>query len=305
MFHSCFLKKGNFFLLFLLITVLIVPNATAQEINATVTIDRSQISSTSLGYLDELPDKIESYLNEYSWIDATFNPHERVRMDMQITLLNVDHNYNFEAQLIVRSYRPIYQSLQETVVFFFNDEYWQFNYTPNRGLVHDDLQFDSFTSVLDFYAYMVLGYDFDSFEEFGGTPFFNEAQNLVSLAQSASTTGWSRTGNQTNRAQLIADLLNPTYQPFRSALYGYHRQGLDQFLQDPRQGREQILQALKKIREVKRNASNNLLFDTFFNAKYRELPAIFEDAEIPMRLEAFDILSDVDPGHLTEYRKLQ
>jgi len=306
------MKKSSFpvksFGLIFFLILLMIPNTSlqAQEINVSITLDRSQINSTSLNYMNGFSDRLETYINEYDWIDPNFSQPERIGVDMQITLLSVDDNYNFDAQLIIRTRRPIYNTVRETSLFFFNDENWSFNFTPNRGLVHDELQFDALTSTLDFYAYIILGFDFDSFEELGGTDYYTEAQNIVSLAQSTSAAGWSRTGgNRRNRAQLVADLMNANYEPFRRAIYQYHRQGLDTFIDDPADGRQQVLQALEKIQLAKRKTSNNLLFDIFFNAKYREIVSIFEDARPEVRLEAFNLLSEIDQGHLTEYRKLQ
>ncbi|HKL03495.1 MAG TPA: DUF4835 family protein [Cryomorphaceae bacterium] len=288
---------------FLLISTI---STNAQEINASVSIDRSQLSSTSLNYLNDFPGKLEVYINEYDWIDANFQEPERVGVDIQITLLSVDNNYNFEAQIIIQSRRPIYNTTQETPLFFFNDTNWGFNYTPNRTLLHDELQFDALTSLIDFYAYVILGYDFDSFQELAGTPYFSQAQDIVSLAQSASANGWSRTSNnRRNRTQLIENLLNTSYSKFREAIYQYHRKGLDAFVNNPQQARQQILQSLEKIQEAQRKTSSSLVFDTFFNAKYREIVSIFEDADPEVRLQAYNLLSDIDQGHLSEYQKLQ
>lgn len=280
--------------------------AVGQEINANVTVDRSQVNTTSLSFLDNLSDEIETYINEYTWTDTDFRTEERIRVDIQITLLSADDNFNFDAQVIFRSRRPIYNTTRETALFFYNEENWSFTYTPNRSLIHDELQFDEFTSFLDFYVYLILGYDFDSFDESGGTPYFSKARNIVSQAQSAPSGGWERSGvDRRNRAQLITNLLSSNYRGLRSAIYQYHRQGLDRFVRNPREARQQILEALTKIQEAKRATSSNLLFDTFFNTKYREISSVFEDAAPEIRLEAFNLLSDIDQSHLSEYRKLQ
>lgn len=281
-------------------------NAGAQELNVTVRVDRSRINSTSLAFLDGFASDIETYLNEYNWIEPNFEKDEKIDATIQITLLGVDDNFNFEAAIVIRSRRPIYNSLQQTPLFFYNDENWVFDYTPNRALVHDELQFDPITTLLDYYAFIILGYDFDSFSDLGGTPYFTEAQNLVSLAQTISSTGWSRTSSiRRNRAQLVSDLLNPNYRKFRQASYVYHRLGLDRFLENPGEARRQVLEALKMIRDALQNTTNNLLFNTFFDAKYREIVSVFEDAATEVRLEAYKILSQIDQSHLTEYNKLQ
>lgn len=280
--------------------------AFTQELNVTVQVDQSRINSTSLTFMDGFADNVETYLNEYNWVEPNFEESEKIDVAIQITLLSVDDNFNFEATIVVRSQRPIYNSLQQSPLFFYNDENWVFEYTPNRGLVHDKLQFDPIATLLDYYAYVIIGYDFDSFSERGGTPYFTEAQNLVALAQTISSTGWSRTSSvRRNRAQLISDLLNPNYQKFREASYVYHRLGLDQFLEKPEEARLQVLEALKMIQDALQNTTNNLLFNTFFNAKYREIVSVFEDASTDVRLEAYNILSQIDQSHLTEYNKLQ
>ena len=291
-------------LLGILLTVSGSQQLFAQDIDANVTIDRSQLSSTSLNYLDNLPQQIEAYINQHEWTSKNFNENERIKMSLQINLLSVE-NYNFEAQIIVRSQRPIYNTTRNTVIFLFNDEKWNFEYTPNRTFLHDELQFDPLTSLLDFYVYTVLGYDFDTFEELGGTEYYQRAQNIVSLAQTSPAIGWSRSSNQRNRTQLLSNLLQTNFEPFRSALYQYHRKGIDQFLNNPKRARNQILSALEKIQQAQRQTSSNLLFDTFFNAKYREITSIFEDAEPQVRLEAYTLLSNIDQGHLSEYQKLQ
>lgn len=284
---------------------LLADQTSAQELEAEVTVDRSRINNTSLNYLDNFNSELESYINEYDWTDADFAPHERIGVNIQITLMSVDDSYNFEANIVIRSRRPIYNTLQQTPVFIFNDEDWTFNYTPNRGFIHDELEFDALTSLIDFYAYIILGFDSDTFSELGGTSYFSEAQNIVSLAQTYSSSGWSRTNNRRNRAQLTTDLLSSSYSGLRRAVYRYHISGLDQFLMEPDKARGQILQALDQIRQARQTTSSNLLFDIFFNAKYRELVSIFEDAPAPIRLDAYNILSRLDPGHLNTYDQLR
>ncbi|MEL7834078.1 DUF4835 family protein [Fodinibius sp. Rm-B-1B1-1] len=276
----------------------------AQEINADVNIDRSQISGTSLGYIDNLPQQLEAYINDHDWTNDNFNENERINVSLQINLLAVQ-DYNFEAQIIVRSQRPIYNTPRETVTLLFNDEDWGFEYRPNQTFLHDELQFNPLTSLIDFYVYLIIGYDADTFEPLGGSDYYQQAQNIASLAQSSSAVGWSRSNNRRNRAQLITNLLQANHEPFRMALYEYHRQGLDHFLEDPPEARQQILSALEKLQQAQRQTSSSLLFDTFFNAKYRELTSIFEDAEPQVRLDAYNLLSNIDQSHLSEYEKLQ
>lgn len=291
--------------LFFLLSLCCAP-LQAQEIRASVNVDRSQIDNTSLSYLDGFSRELESYINDNTWTNDNFQPREAIEVAIQINLQAVNNDYQFDADIIIQSRRPIYNTARQTTVFLYNDENWSFQYTPNRGLVYDQLQFDALTTLLDFYAYIILGYDYDTFAQLGGTPYFSEAQNLVSLAQTTASSGWQRSSTvPRNRAQLVADLLNPNYEVLRRAFYQYHRLGLDLFLNDPAQARQNIVDALEMIQNAQRQTTNSLLFDTFFNAKYRELVSLFEDASTEQRLQVYNILAEIDPSHLTEYSKLQ
>ncbi len=278
----------------------------AQELDVNVQVNRSRISGASLDYLDDFDEKLESYLNGMNWTHDNLRRYEKIEADIQIYLTRVSDNYTFTADLIIRSSRPIYNTTRETTLFLYNDDSWTFQYIPNSTLVHDELQFDDISTLLNFYAYIILGYDYDSFEALGGSSYFAEAQDQLSIALNSSSPGWQRSSGQpNNRAQLIADLSNPNYEPLRKAIYQYHRLGLDLFIKNPQKARQNILEALQLIQQAKRQTVNNLLFDIFFNAKYLELVSVFKGAPADVRSQAFNLLSEIDISHLNAYRELQ
>jgi hypothetical protein len=218
----------------------------------------------------------------------------------------VDDNFNYTAEIALTVRRPIYNTNQETLAILFSDNNWRFYYPQNKNLVHDELQFDDLTSFVDFYVYVMLGYDYDTFSELGGTQYFSEAQSVFEIGQNSGSQGWGRSiGAQRNRYGLINDITSPAYEDFRRAVYQYHRIGLDQFTTQPDEARNQVLEALELIRENKQLTNNNYLFDIFFSAKYTEIVAIFRDADAEMRTRAYNVLRDVDPAHTSEYEKLQ
>jgi hypothetical protein len=278
----------------------------AQEIDASVHVDLSQINSSSFHYLHDLAGKFQSYLNDYSWTSDKFRAPERIRADFQITLLSADDDHTFHADLVIRSLRPIYNTGRQSTTFLYHDKNWTFHYTPNSDLIHDKLQFNDIATLLDFYAYLIIGYDYDTFSPLGGSSYFSEAQHLVSLAQTTSAKGWERTGSHPkNRARLASSLLDPNYKPLRKASYIYYRKGLDLFLKSQQQARKNILKALQLVQKAEHQTTNSLLFDIFFNTKAEELTSIFKDAPTHIRLKAFNLLSDLDPSHLPIYNGLQ
>lgn len=291
----------------LLLFILVAPNQSlsAQELNCSVSVNDRQISGSSYDYVRELGPVIERYLNESRWTNDRYLEHERINCSLQIVLTDVDDNSNFTAEVVWSASRPIFNSNRQTTLFVISDNNWRFDYSRNRNLVFDDLQFDELTSFIDFYALITLGYDYDSFSELGGSSYFNRAQEIWELAQNAGAAGWGRSiGAQRNRYGLISDLTNPSYREFREAIYHYHRLGLDQFTLAPQRAREAVVEALEQVRDAKRSTSNNYLFDIFFGSKNREITAMLQDASSAIRTSAYNILSDADPANTSEYRKL-
>ncbi len=294
--------KISLFFLFILIPF----GINAQEMNCTVTINDSQIAGSGSEDIRELGPQLERYINENRWTGDTFTEKERISCRFQIIINSVDSQFNYSAEVILDAQRPIYNTMQRTSTLIIRDNNWRFNYTRNKNLIFDELQFDDLASLIDFYVYIIIGYDYDTFSELGGTFFFNKARSVLELAQNSSAPGWGRSiGSQRNRFGLISDLSNPLYNPLREAIYQYHRLGLDQFTLNPEKARTETMDSIKKIRDNRRRTSNDYLFDIFFDTKNVEITSIFLNAETPQRIEAYNLLTDVDPGHSTEYRRLQ
>jgi hypothetical protein len=279
--------------------------AYSQEIQARVTLNKSQIQNPSLDYLDDLVPLIENYINNLTWTEHTYQEHERIRMNIQIALVAESNNV-FDANIVVTAERPIYNTLQLTPLLIINDTAWRFTYNRNQNITRDLFQFNDIASMIDFYVYLVLGFDYDTFSELGGSTFFRQAQNILEVAQSAGATGWTiGTGTRRNRHYLINGLNSVSHEPFRKALYRYHRHGLDLFTQNSDRARANIFGALEMIRESKRQTTDDFAFEIFFGSKSRELTAVFIDAEPARRLDAYMLLSDLDPSRLSEYDRLQ
>jgi len=303
-----YMRNRIFYNFFFAVAVLCLSGQVlAQEIKANVTLDKSQLTgATGINYVDDIKSVIERYINEHKWTNDTYREEERIVMNIQVTLLAIDANSNFESALIVTAERPIYNSTSQSILFQLTEPSWKFNYTPNRTLLNDPLQFDEFATMLDYYVLLALGYDGDSFAELGGSPFFRRAQNIVDVAATAGGAGWSSsTSTLRNRFFLISRLNDPNYDRFRRAYYQYHRRGLDVFIDNQNAARTNVMEALRSIYENKRQTADTFVFDMFFNAKFRELAGIFGDADQQQRIQAYQLLSQADPSHLTEYDKLR
>lgn len=301
------IQKLKSLFIFAFLLVLLQPNwAAAQEFNCDVTVNSRQISGSAYEYVSELEGELENYINRNRWTDDRFEEHERIKCQIQIVLTSVNDQFNYTAETVFSVRRPIYNTIQESAALVLSDNNWAFGYPRNKNLVFDQLQFDDLTSLIDFYMYVILGYDYDSFAELGGSQFYSSAQDIFELGRNSGASGWGRSiGAQRNKNGLISDLTNPNYQPLREAYYRYHRYGLDQFTLNSQRSIREVIDALSLMEETKRRTSNNYLFDIFFDTKYTEIVALFQSADVQTRLEAYNILRNVDPSHTSSYERLQ
>ena len=280
----------------------IAQESRAQELACRVQIDRSQLSGSEYTFLDDLQRRIEEYMNTQSWTDDRFLPFEKIACSMQIVILEAVSLSEFRARLIVTTRRPIHDTAQSTVVTRLNDPEWQFEYSRGSSLRYDLNQYNALTSVLDFYAYVMLGYDYDTFSELGGTAHFETARGIADEAKGSGDPGWSTVSGDRNRRQLIDELLAQRHQPLRRAYYRYHRKGLDRFVTDPQQARQTVLGVVETLQEVSRSVSASYPLDIFFSTKYQELTAVFAEGELGNR--AYNLLTQLDPSHSSEYNNL-
>ena len=277
----------------------------AQELNCTVQVNRSAIQGNEYGFLDELRDDVTRYLNDRSWTNDRFEDRERIDCSMQIVFRSADGLSRFAAEIVVRAARPIYATAQPTTLLLINDDTWEFSYTRGQSLIYDPERFDEFVSVLDFYAFLILGYDYDSFSELGGTPYFELARRIADRGKSnISAKGWgNEVGEERSRFDLVRDLTDPAFLPLRRAHFAYHFDVLDSFLRGPQVAWERSLEILQSLNELflqfnqRRYAS-----DVFFTAKFEEITALLEEA--PERNQAYALLSEMDPAHLSTYDSL-
>lgn len=301
-----FQKAGKIFSVSLIWILMMTSGVHAQEFNCTVSVNSRQISGASYDYIAELPGVLEDYINGFRWTNDQFEPHERIHCTIQIVLTGVDSNFNFTSEVVFSMRRPVYNSNQQSLSIVLNDNNWRFHYPRSKNLLHDDLQFDDLSSFIDFYMNILLGYDYDSFSELGGTSFYNRALSIFELAQGSGAQGWGRSiGAQRNRFGLITDLTNPAYEDLRRAIYTYHRLGIDQFTMDSEIARGHVFNALELIQQNKRVTTNNYLFDLFFSTKYSEIVGLFSGASRELRQQALTLLRDTDPAHSSQYQRLE
>jgi hypothetical protein len=274
----------------------------AQEFNCQVSVNYQQLTGNDYTFLQGLEERIREYVNQYSWTTDTYQDVERIDCTIQITLEEALSLTSFRGRFIVAMRRPVYGSSVLSTVVQFSDPNLQFDFAPGTSLVHDLNQYHALASVLDFYAYTLLGYDYDTFSELGGTAYFETARRVAERAQGFGAAGWQGAGSGQGRVDLITQILDPRYRLLRLAYFAYHFNGLDHFVLETENARQQVLSVLNTLQALQNDVSRSYALDMFFAAKYTELTALFLDSS--SAVQAYNALSVLDPSHLTEYNKL-
>ena len=279
----------------------------AQELNCTVNLNDQKIQTQQRQIFRKLQDAMSQFVNNRTWTTDPFEPEERISCAIYITLEEQVDETHYKGRAQIQVSRPVYGSTYESVLLNYIDRNFNFEYSPGLQLLYNDNAYvNNLTSLLAYYAYIIIGTDYDSFSELGGQPYFLKAQNIVNNATSSGENGWDGFADRDrqNRYWLVENLLNNQVQPFRTGFYKYHRLGLDQYIDDPNAAREVMLSFLEDIQKVNQVKPGTVLLNSFFNAKSQEFINFFKEATPEQKKKAVILLAKLDPTNTGEYQKI-
>jgi len=281
--------------------------AAAQDLNARVQVLAPKIQTTNKRVFQELETAMKDFLNGRKWAADPILPQERIECTFVLNVTTWDGNDNFSGTLQVQSSRPVYNSSYTTSLLIDNDKDIDFTYDQGQTIDYSDQNFQSnLSSIMAFYAYIIVGMDYDSFSRYGGSQYFALAQNVVNLAQTTSYKGWKAfDNNNVSRYWLAENLNNKDYAPIRSLIYDYHRNGLDAMADNTGKGVKVIVGLLPTLAQIDRTRLGAMLPLVFFTAKSDELVAIFSKADSQDKLNAMNTLTQADPADGNKYQALQ
>jgi len=291
-------------LLMILSFLLTISYGQAQELNCNININSEQVEGSNKSVFVTLKKSISEFVNNRKWTELTYANTERIECTMNIIVKKMDIDV-FTAEIQVQSRRPVYNSSYYSTLFNFKDNNFTFKYKEFDQLeMNENTITSNLTAVLAYYAYIIIGYDMDSYSRLGGTPYFLAAENIVNSAQGADLTGWKAFESPKNRYALVNNLTDEAFKKFRSFVYDYHRLGLDEMTSNSANARGKIAEGLPLIREANRARPSAIIISTFMDAKSDELVNIFSKGNQKEKTDAVEILSDVNPTQTSRYEKI-
>ncbi len=295
-------------MLFILIIFAFSTKIQAQELLAEVSINTPQLQLADPKIFKSLETAIEEFYNNNVWTEDEFEQEERIKFQIQMTITTEISENSFLAEMAIQSSRPIFNSSQETPLLNHVDKDIAFNYDLFQPLIYTKNAFnDNLTSILSFYAYIILGLDYDSFSPFGGEPHFLTAQeimNTVPATVAANVRGWRQLDGNVNRYWLVENLLSPRVRPFRQAFYEYHMQGKDIMYENVEGGRAKLAECLETVAKVSRDYPNAMIIQLFSNAKSNEIIEIFKLGTRSEKLAVKKSMSNMDPSNSNKYERI-
>lgn len=297
----------NNIIFFFLFGLLLGQYGLAQELNCQVSVVSPQLQGTTQKQIfDQMQKSIYEFMNNTKWTKDNYTAAERIDCSILINVQTQLSTDEYTGTIQVQSRRPIFKSSYYSPVLNYIDEKFQFKYQQYQQLEFNINNFSTnLTSVLAYYAYIVIGFDYDSYSNLGGTEYLQKAQIIVGNAQSAGEPGWKSYESNKNRYWLVENALQPVFQPIRECSYKYHRLGMDIMNEKPDEGRKIILQSLDLLIGVYKSRPASFNMELFFNAKADELVNIFSKGLPDEKSKAVETLTTVDPAKTIKYSKIQ
>lgn len=293
------------YIVLLLLTLSALPLLVAQELNCRVVVNSDKIQGTNKEVFNTLQTAITEYMNDTKFTSVQLSTVERIECTLQF-IVSEYTDERMVCQLQIQSRRPVYNSSYTSTLINFQDNEVEFNYKEYDPLVYSTSTYENnLTCILNFYAYLILGIDFDSFILYGGDPFFEMARTMVQLGQSTQEPGWKAFENNRNRSAILSAFVEPTTKPFREMWYNYHRKGLDEMVLGVAKARATIGKSLDVLKSLYSNNSSSVLFPMFKEAKFDEIINIYSKASTTEKTDMYDLLIDIYPSENRTLAKIK
>jgi Domain of unknown function (DUF4835) len=292
--------------------VLFLQKARSQEFQANVTVLSNRIStSVDKQIFTTLQNALYNWINGRKWTNVAFNQNEKIQCSFLLNLSNATDNNTYTAQLTIQTGRMIYNTSYQSPLMNYMDEsvtfkyiqYQEMDFNENRVGGTDPLT-ANLTAVFAYYAYIIIGLNFDSYGQHGGDVYFQKAQNIVNNApETNAINGWKPFDGLRNRYYLVENLTNPKYNPIHDAIYNYYRQGLDQMFDHQDDARKGVMNALIAFNSINNEYPNIMFLQFFFQGKGAEMGNVFKQGTPDDKSRALDILSRIDISNLSLYKQ--
>ncbi len=277
----------------------------SQELNCQIQVLSQQIQGTDKRVFETLQTAIFEFMNNKKWTGDAFKNSERLDCSILINVTERISTEEFKGTLQVQLRRPVFKTSYNSVLLNFNDNDIQFKYLENQPLdFTENAHLSNLTSILAYYAYLMIGLDYDSFSLNGGTPYLQKSLAIVNNAQSSSDLGWKAFDGTKNRYWIINNMLDASFVSLRECMYKYHRLGMDIMADNKETARTVIYESLEDLKKIHQIKPLSFSLQVFFTAKADEVINIYSGAFADEKAKVVNLLNEIDPTNSNKYQKI-
>ena len=281
----------------------------AQELNARITINHSQIQGTDNAVFDELQQTLTQFVNDRQWTALQFQKNERIPCSFNITVTKYDKSTNmFTCKAVIQATRTAYNSSYNTTIYSNQDNDFNFEYAQLDQLNFNEEAADNqLTALMAYYAFLMIGINLDTFAPMGGEDVLQRCMNLANNCQNLNFPGWKAFDNDRNRFAIINDYLDGAMKPFRQLQYDYYRNGLDEMATNADRGRTNISTAIEEnLKKCHEDRPMSLLPQIWTDYKRDELANIYKGKGTQKEKEqVYEILFGINASQNNAWQKIK
>lgn len=295
-----------------LLLVLVFSGVKAQELQARVTVLSNRVATTiDKRIFVTLQTQLTNLLNNRKWTPDIYRPQEKIECSFIVNIESIVEANVYKATLSIQAARPVYGATYKASMVNFQDPDVTFKYQEFQPLEFNEARVQgtdagaaNLPAILAYYAYMIIGLDYDSFALKGGEPYFRKALNIVNNApEGKGIQGWKMFDGLRNRFWLAENLTNARNNSIHDVIYGYYRNGLDHLLDNEALAQSSILASLILLQTFVQENQNSMIQQFFMQSKYAELSGIFKKSKTEDRVKATELLSFLDPTNAPKYKE--
>jgi hypothetical protein len=299
-------------IIFSLSFLLAVPAAFSQELQARVTVLSRGINSTvDKKIFTTLQTQLNNLMNSRRWTNDQFQSNEKIVCSFILSVESIQETNNYKATLTVQTARPIFNTSYQSALVNYLDADVAFKYVEfqpvefNENRVQGtDASAANLPAIFAYYAYMILGLDYDSFSPKGGDEFYRKAQNIINNSPEGKyISGWKVFDGVRNRYWLNENLINTRYNIVHDAMYKYYRLGMDKLYENEAEGRKNILQSLAQLQAFNRENPNTMILQFFFQGRAQELIGIFRKGSDEEKTKLIELITELDIVNAPLYKQ--
>lgn len=259
----------------LTLNLLLVAWLSAQVLHANVKVDYAHLPAEQQNELEDLQQNVTDYFNNFAWTDDEYETDIDINVQIIIeTRRDKSHERIYSAQFLISS----------TSGEKFYDKDWEFSYQTGYQFDHNKVQIDPLIHFLDYYAYMVLGGELDTYGLFLGAAYYDKARDIANRAVlSRYAKGWDK------RIEELDKITHIRTRPLREVKPDFFE--AEYYLQEGniKEAKKYAASVLNGFEKVIKEQPNNKYLRLFFDAHYRVLVDIYRgDNEILNKLVSFD-----------------